>query len=282
MTITFIPSGKYAQTVFANPDDNSDKTFLTKLYALHILDISDKLPSDIILGITLGQTSYQLVAIREQEQTDDDVEFNPAFVDQPCVTFIAIGNFGLQMTKLYEIKMMDTGDLRDDDDLESLDDQTIGMFITEESKSIVLYVDKSRETLLPSDEDAGNKSIKCGVKPALDPIQFGTYGILKDWRSAVDHWVVSLDIPKVLRKCDSGKTHYEQYLNDTGTWKNVNTYKEILQIGKTATGRDMYEDFAKNCQAFPSIAAQGKSAFKRDWKRKQDSDMIDSGHSSKK
>jgi len=267
--VAFVPSGKYAQTVFANPNDDTDKNYLTKIYGLYILDNSDKLTSDIILGITQGPTSYQLAVLRECDQ--DDVHYEVS--DQPVVTFIAMDQLGLEMARVYDIKMLDTRELCDEEDLDSLDDQTIGMFITEDDNNIILFVDSSRETLLSSNDDidAGNKS-KSGVKPALDPIQFGNLGVLKDHRSAVDHWVVSLCIPQILRKCNSGKTHYEQFIKETQTWKNVNTYKEIIQIGKTVTGRDMYDDFANNSSLFPEISAQGKSAFKRDWKRKHDID----------
>lgn len=266
-SLSFFPCGDIAVRIFGSANDNSYEEYIHNVHFIDSYDESLQKSGDIVIGMVKGSTSMNLVVLRRGGEDEEDIVI-PS--EDSIWGFYGIGQYLLKTGQAYTIHLVDTSHM-DSEQLEDVSAATFGMLQMDDGRTFMIAIHISNDHFLECEDEETGGVIKVShtakLKPALEPIYFGDKGVIKDWRAAVDLWVASLDVSSNLRKCSVGKTHYERKLED-GNWKNINTYKEVCELGTLLSGgRDIYEDFKVNYSNFSTIAAQGKSAFIR-FKRK--------------
>ena len=245
----FRPAGKWGKEVFDIKEDHC-----TNEYSLMSVDDSQVMDSDKILGISPTGGMMKVIIARLATEVQAS---SPFFDDKLTVSFYSISHPTLSPLKLgrcYAFKWMDPeAECMDDDDLASLEDQTLGIYNHSDDKVYVLYVD--RHSNLHDDEEGPTKK-----SAAFEPLYFGDKEHeVKDPRAATDLWIATLSLDR-LKKTGQGKTGYERQLKDD-SWKNCHSYKEVLDAASEEAGVDMYDEFLNHPEKFPTISAMGDKAF---------------------
>ena len=247
--LTFKPAGKWGKEVFEITEDHC-----TVEYCLMSVDESQVMDNDVILGIspTGGMMKVMISRLSNEEQA-----LSPFFDDKQIVPFYSVSHPTLSPLKIgrcYAFKWMDPeAECMDENDLEALEDQTLGIYKHSNDKVYVLYVD--RHSNVNEDEEGPSKK-----SAAFEPLYFGDKEHeVKDPRAATDLWIATLSLDR-LKKTGQGKTGYERQLKDD-SWKNCHSYKEVLDAASDEAGVDMYDEFLNHPEKFPTISAMGDKAF---------------------